>query len=127
MRDNDFYSDMDVLELIAPARKTTSANGTGVDLRDYDGKLMAILTSSAGGGTSPTLAVKLQDSADNSSFADVSGLAFTGLTNAADATEAIAVEANSVRRYLRAVTTIGGTSPTFDMSVLLVGRKKAIG
>lgn len=127
MRDNDFFSDVDVLELIAPARKTATANGTGLDIRDYDGKLCAVLTSSAGGGTSPTLAVKIQDSADNSSFADVSGLTFTGLTGAAAATEAIGFEANAVRRYVRAVITIGGTSPTFDMSVLLIGRKKAIG
>lgn len=124
MRDNDLYSGVDVIELIAPARKTATANGTGVDLRDYEGKVTAILTSSAGGGTSPTLAVKIQDSADNSSFADVSGLTFTGLTGAADATEAIGFEADSVRRYVRAVITIGGTSPTFDMAVLLLGRKK---
>lgn len=126
MRDNDLYSGVDVMELIAPARKTATANGTGVDIRDYEGKLTAILTSSAGGGTTPTLAVKLQDSADNSSFADVSGATFTGLTDAADATEAIAVEANALRRYVRAVITIGGTNPTFDMAVLLIGRKKVL-
>lgn len=112
MRDNDFYSDMTVTELQAPARRTSTTNGTGVDIRDYDGTLMAILTSSAGGGTSPTLDVKIQDSADNSSFADVTGLTFTQVTAAADATEAIAINAPGLRRYVRSVSTIAGTSPT---------------
>ena len=44
-----------------------SANRTGVDLVDYEGDIMAILDAEAG-GASITYAVKIQDSADDSSL-----------------------------------------------------------
>jgi len=115
---------LQVAELIAPARRTSSLNGSAVDLRDYVGDYTVILTSSAGGGTSPTLDVKLQDSADNSTFADISGATFTRVTDAADSTEKVVINADAVNRHVRAVVTIGGTSPTFDMAVIGIGVKQ---
>ena len=61
--------------------------------------------------------VKIQDSADNVTFADLAGGGFTQIT-AAPATQRIAVGgAAMVRRYVRAVTTtVGGfTSATFSV------------
>jgi hypothetical protein len=63
--------------------------------------------------------VKIQDSADNASFADVSGFAFTA-TTAAHTTQRIATSNTAtIRRYLRAVTTTAGgfTSVTFSVMV----------
>lgn len=125
MRDNDFYSGVDVMSLIPPARHTATANQTGVDVRDYDGQLLIILESSAGGGTAPTMDVKIQDSADNSSFADVSGKVFTQVAGS-QSRQTMSLEANSVRRYIRAVKTIGGTSPTFDAACVAIGRKAVV-
>lgn len=53
-------------------------------------------------GTSCT--VKIQDSADNSSFADLSGASFTTVAAGSRGSERIAVT-GTVRRYLRAITT----------------------
>lgn len=116
---------LQVIEVVAPARKTASENGSAIDLRDYVGDVKVILSTSAGGGTTPTLDVKLQESdATGSGFTDISGAAFTQVTDAADSTEAIVISADSNKRYLRAVVTIDGTSPTFDMALVAVGLKQ---
>lgn len=116
---------LQVIQVLAPARKTASENGTGIDMQQYVGDVKVILSSSAGGGTSPTLDVKLQDSDDNSTFADISGATFTQVTATAS-TQAITLNIDAAKRYIRAVTTIGGTSPTFDMALVAVGVKQVL-
>lgn len=108
------------LELFAPATRTASANGTGVDLNtirraDAGSVVLHIGTVT---GTSPTLDVKLQDSDDNSTFADVSGAVFAQKT--ATALSRMNVDLKVVRRYVRAVATIAGTTPSFPCSVVLL-------
>ncbi len=112
--------------LFANTERTATANGTGVDVRDYVGKGIAILDAEAGGGTTPTLDVKLQDSADNSTFTDISGAAFAQLTDAADALEGIAIDFDELDRYVRAVVTITGSTPTFVCAVHFLGRKQRV-
>jgi hypothetical protein len=115
-----------VASVAASAARTTTLTGTGVDLQSYEGNVGVILNSSAAtAGTSPTLDVKIQDSADNSSFADVSGLTFTQVTTTASV-QLVRVP-KSVRRYIRAIGTIGGTSsPAFTYGLELVGVRKTI-
>lgn len=122
----NLHGGVDILELTPAQRLTATDTGTGVDLLDYEGKLKIILATSAGGGTTPTLDVKLQDSADNSTFADISGATFAQVTDAADAHVAIGLEVTPQARYLRAVCTITGTSPTYDMAVIALGTKKYV-
>lgn len=57
---------LNLLNLFPTAARTATANGTGVDLQQYSGDVAVVLDSAAGTGTTPTLDVKLQDSADNS-------------------------------------------------------------
>ncbi len=120
----NIHGGVDILELTPSQRLTSTDTGTGVDIKDYEGTLKVVLASSAGGGTTPTMNAKIQDSADNSTFADVSGSVFAEVTDAADAHLAIGLDTNAVRRYIRTVATITGTSPTFDMSILAFGAKK---
>lgn len=111
---------------LAPASRTATANGTGVDLQGYVGDAVAILNSAAGTGTTPTLAVKIQDSADNSAFADVAGYTFTTVTDAAASLQTLKVDTRLARRYVRAVATIGGTTPVFVSGVTLAGTKQVL-
>lgn len=80
--------------------------------------LQAYLHVFAFTGTDAT--VKLQDSADNITFADIVGAAFTQVTANTPAGQRLAVTAVTVRRYVRAVTvTTGGfTSLTFAVTVV---------
>jgi hypothetical protein len=103
------------VQLTAGLRTDTAAtNGTGIDtVASAAFGAQAYLQVSAFAGTDVT--VKIQDSADNVSFADVTGLAFTQVT-AAPFTQRLATgNTATIRRYVRAVTvTTGGvTSVTF--------------
>lgn len=112
-----------LLNLFPSAARTATANGTGVDLQQYSGDVAVVLDSAAGTGTTPTLDVKLQDSADNSTFADITGATFTQVTGTASQ-QKIVVNKDAARRYVRAVATIGGGTPSFTFSVNALGVKK---
>lgn len=68
--------------------------------------LQAYLHVSALTGTDVT--VKLQDSADNASFADIAGAAFAQVTSAPNGQRVAISNAATVRRYVRAVTVTAG-------------------
>ena len=114
--------------LLACDSRTASANGTGFDLEGSngaEGEAIIILSSdAASAGTDPTLDVKLQESSDDSTYTDISGATFTQVTDAASS-QKISINTNDVKRYLRAVGTIGGTSsPAFTYAVELIYGKK---
>ena len=116
-----------VLSLLDPADRTATANGPAVDILDYEGYAAAILQSAAGTGTTPTLDVKLQDSADGSTgWADIAGAAFAQVTNAAASKQIVKFNASAARRYIRAVATVGGTTPSFACAVSFIGKKQIV-
>ena len=99
------------------------SNETGVDLLDYEGDITLILDAEAG-GSGVTYAVKVQDSADNSTFADVSGAAFTTTTANTALVESLVVNSDEIKRYARVVIDVTGSSPAGAVSVVGLGRKK---
>ena len=123
--DQNLGEHLQVIEVLAPIRRTATATGSAIDLRDYVGDIKFILSTSAGGGADHTLNVKLTEcDTSGGSYTDVAGAAFTEVTNAADATESLTVSADSLKRYVKAVATIAGTEPTFDMALVAVGVKQ---
>ena len=102
---------------------TATGNETGVDLLDYEGDITLILDAEAG-GSGITYAVKIQDSADNSTFGDVSGLAFTTTTGNTALTETLRINSDEVKRYIRAVITVAGGTGAGALSVVALGSKK---
>lgn len=111
-----------VLDMIPAAVVTADGNGTGVDLKEYEGDVAFVMDAGAGSGDM-TLDCKIQDSADNSSFADVTGGAFTQVTTSASV-QKIVLKSDEIRRYVRAVKDVGGTSPSFALSIKGLGFKK---
>ncbi len=106
-------------QLTAGTRTDTAAtNGTSLDgLAATTFGLQAYLQVTAFTGTDVT--VKIQDSADNGSFADLSGAAFAQITGGAPLAQRIAVT-GTVRRYLHVstVTTGGFTSVSFQVTAI---------
>ena len=107
-------------QLTAGIRTDTAAtNGTGVDTAasaSFGGQ--AYLQVFSFTGTDAT--VKIQDSADNVTFADVAGLAFTQTTTAPGAQRIAISNTSTIRRYVRAttVTTGGFTSLAFAVNLV---------
>lgn len=104
---------------------TAATNGAGVDFGVgsyplFNGQALfgaqAYLQVFSFTGTDIT--IKVQDSADNVSFADVAGLAFTSVTSAPGVQRIATASNQTVRRYLRVATsTTGGfTSCTFAVA-----------
>ena len=108
---------------LAAGTYVASGNGAGIDLQGYQGVLKIVLDSGAGGGTTPTLDVKIQDSADNSSFTDVVNKAFAQV-GAGASLQSLGIDTRGVKRYIRAALTITGTSPTFGLAVVATGQKQ---
>jgi hypothetical protein len=107
-------------QLTAGIRTDTAAtNGTAIDTTaSASFGAQAYLQAFSFVGTDVT--VKLQDSADNVSFADIAGMAFTQIT-AAPASQRIAISNTAtVRRYVRAVTTTTGGFTSLAFAVNFV-------
>lgn len=116
-----------VLSLLDPADRSATSNGSAVDILSYEGQAAAILQSSAGSGTNPTLDVKLQDSADGSTgWADIAGAAFAQVTNASPSAQIVKFSASNARRFVRVVATIGGTTPSFTCAASFVSKKQIV-
>lgn len=104
--------------LVAPTAITATGNGTSVDRGTslsndgssqpftLNGAAAAIHVTAYTGFTS--VAVKLQHSADNSSWADLSGGGFTSIT-AIGQQRILVARGVQVNRYVRAVTTVTGS------------------
>lgn len=113
---------LQLLNFHATAARTATGQGSGVDLLDYDGEVFLILDSGAG-GSGCTLDVSIEDSADNSTFAAVSGVAFDQIGNTA-ARKSLIINRDELRRYVRIKYTIAGSTPSFTFSVNALGLKK---
>lgn len=105
---------------IRPQTLTASANGIAVDTQGYE-EAVALLEVGAVSGTSPTLDVKIQESADGSTgWTDITGKAFTQVTvsdNEQKLKLDLQAKQGARKRYIRAVATIAGTSPSFAVHV----------
>ena len=108
---------------VTPRTATTSVTGTGADLLAGDGRCFAIQQVGTVTGTSPSLAGKLQESADNSTWTDVAGATFSAVSTT-DNVQAIAFD--RTLRYVRYVGTITGTSPSFPLAVIISEQKKEV-
>jgi hypothetical protein len=115
---------LQLVALLPAAVVTASGNGTGKDLQQLDGEIGVILDSAGGTGNADNrLNVKLQESDDNSTFSDITGGAFTQVAVTASQ-QKISLNKNELKRYVRAVKTVAGTTPSFVVSVSIVGINK---
>ena len=109
---------------VATAAVTSTATSSAIDLLEYDGDVMLILDSAAGGGSSPTLDIKLTECATTGgTYTDLSGATFTQVVDAASM-QTLTINKDSSKRFIKIVQTIGGSSPTFTFSINLIGLKK---
>lgn len=108
---------------LAPQVLTASANGPSGDMINGDGRCFAIQQVGTVSGASPTLAGKIQESSDGSTWTDISGATFTTVTAS---TNNQAITFDRSKRYLRYVATVGGSSPSFDVAVIVSEQKKQV-
>ena len=90
---------------------TTTTTGTARDntLSTANGGAGFLIVSASSGG-SPTLDAKIQHSADNTTYADL--VTFTQATGTTSEVKLVS-EGTTVNRYLKAILTVGGSTPSF--------------
>jgi len=101
--------------LLATTTITGTGDQTGVDLQAYDGDIQIILNATATGGAH-TLTFRIEDSANNSSFAAVTGGTFTAVANAASK-QVLTLNATDLRRYIRLSCSAATGSPSSAVTV----------
>jgi len=94
---------------------STTTNGTSVDngAASSNGAVINLHVTAAS-GTTPTLAVTVQHSTNNSTWSTIATF-----TTATAATSETVTVAGTVNRYTRAVFTVAGTTPSFTAQVSL--------
>jgi hypothetical protein len=108
---------------VYPATVNDTNNGSAIDLLEADGRCFAVQVIGTVGGTGPSLAGKIQESSDNSTWTDVSGATFTAVTASSNVQTIVF---DRTKRYLRHHRTVSGTSPQFALSVLIGEQKKTV-
>ncbi|MEU9654200.1 hypothetical protein AB0E00_35630 [Streptomyces sp. NPDC048110] len=119
---NDIKNHLDPQPSLAPAARTASANGTGVDLANFDAAMVLI---DVGTWTDGAHTFEVQDSDDNAAFTAVDAAYLDGaepvVDAAADDAQVYTVGYHGIKRYLRvAVTVTGGpaTGAVYGASVV---------
>ncbi|MBT3921566.1 MAG: hypothetical protein HOF21_03225 [Nitrospina sp.] len=110
----DLKNHIDVLASIKPAVYTASQNGTGVDLRGFDGAVCVFESGTVDNtDTDETYSPKVQESDDNSTYTDVvaADLEGTLALMVDDQIQRVGYKGN--KRYIRNVMTLSGTTPSF--------------
>ena len=101
--------------LLATSTITATGDQTGVDLQAYDGEIQIILNATAA-GSGNTLTFRIEDSANNSSYAAVTGGTFTAVANAASK-QILTLNASDLRRYIRLSCSAASGTPSSSVTV----------
>jgi hypothetical protein len=113
--------------LVTAQSIAATANGTGVDTSGYDSVGRIAINVGVPTGTSPTLDMKFQSSADNSTgWTDITGAAITQVTSVGgtQGAQVVDIDLGVCSRYVRAVTTLGGTTSVFPVSATMTALVK---
>lgn len=111
MAKKDLYNNVGASISLAPAARTASADGTGVDLQGFDSAAVLI---EAGAWTDGSHTFELQESDDNSTFTAVVDADLQGtepvVDGATDDDQIYKLGYTGSKRYIRVSTTVSGTT-----------------
>ena len=112
-------SSFNYLPALVPAVLTTTTNGTGQNSEGHK-TVLCVLHMGNFGGTAPTVAVKLQASdAVGGTYTDITGATFGTIDGTGDSrviAGRVRLAGTRTKKWIRAVATIAGTSPTIPIS-----------
>ncbi len=103
----DIVNNLGPAAALAPAARTASANGSGIDLRGFGS---AMVLFQAGAITDGTHTPSVEESDDNVTFSAVSGADLEGTLAAMSANTVQKVGYRGGKRYIRAVMAVTGAT-----------------
>lgn len=108
-----------VISLIRPQVATSTVTGTGVDIEKYSGDALAIVNLGAALTSDETCIVTIETS-DTVGGTYTARLTFGTLTGTSDNKIAAGKVDLAPYKFVRAVATIAGTTPSFAIDVVLL-------
>ena len=115
-------SKLTILALAAATSISSTTTSTGVDVSDFTGNGKLMLDAAALTGTTPTLDVKIQHSDTLGGTYTDTGVAFTQVAGVAS-NQQQDVSLDQFKKFVRVVSTLGGTTPVSVRGVYLIGNK----
>lgn len=116
---NDLLTNFDALVLFTPAARAATANGTGVDCKDYEGPLTAL--ANHGTCTDGNYLFSLEESSDDSSYTPITPYAGAFITISTTTDESMqVVQFKRTKRYVRGVITETSAGTTGVVCSLVV-------
>lgn len=114
-----------VIALAVAQRITaTTTTATAVDISDFTGNCRFVLNSSAPEGAAQTSDVKLVHSDTAGGTYTDTGISFAQITTAGGVSyQDILRNVDGLKKYVKVVNTLGGTSPAITFAVSIVGKK----
>src|SRR4051812_5540596 len=109
MATRNIDNEIDVKQSLAPAARTTTASGTGVDLQDFDA---AMVVFHPGAITDGTHAPSVEESDDDSTYTAVAAGDLHGTLANLAANTVQRVGYLGTKRYIRAKITVTGSPAT---------------
>lgn len=106
-----------VIEFLASAMRTADGQSDAKDLGTY-AEALGIAKVTAVGGTGPTLDIKFQTSDNSTDWVDL-GDSFAQITATGNYLKKLSA---NFGKYVRAVYTLGGTTPSFTFSLQVVAK-----
>lgn len=111
------------ISIAAPKALSASENGAAVDVSAFHGLVDFVLSSSETGGADETSTVKIQHSDNGSTGWADTGVAFAAVTNAAASLQVVTASVDGLKKYVRAVHTLAGSTPNVTSAVLMAGKR----
>jgi hypothetical protein len=108
--------------LLATTTITGTGNQTGVDIGDYDGEIQVILLGTAA-GAGADLTFRIEDSADDLTYAAVTGGGFNAVANTASK-QVLTLNASELKRYIRLSCTAETGTASSSISCIGYGTKQ---
>lgn len=114
----------DIETLITAVTQTTTLTGAQKDGYVNADAVIFVANVTASSGTTPTLDIKIQDSIDSGATWQDTGIAFTQITTVLATTSVRTT--TPLAPMIRAVCTIGGTTPSYTFTVRAYGKAKKV-
>ena len=117
----DMKNNMDAVNSLDPNNYTATVNGTGVDVRDFDGALVVFSAGTVDvGNADEVYTPSIEESDDNSAYNAVASADMEGTLSNLTANSIQRVGYKGGKRYVRATLTISGTTPAVQAAAWVV-------
>jgi len=117
----DMKNNMDAVNSLTPDAYTASANGSGVDLQGHDSAMVVISTGSADfTDTDEVYTPSVEESDDDVTYTAVAAGDLEGALANIAANSVQRVGYKGSKRYIRAVLTVAGTTPSVQAAGIVL-------